>query len=145
MVVAASFVAHGIADGCSYSFGVLFPELLDVFGESKGMTAWVGSLFISMPLIFGPVASALTNRYGCRWTTIAGSLIASIGCIASAYVDSIEMLCITFGIISGFGLALVYVPAILIVAFYFEKRRAFATGMLDLLVHVNLVRFHFLL
>jgi len=69
-------------------------------------------------------------RFGCRWTTIVGGLIASVGCLASAFTTSVGQLCLTFGVISGFGLALVYVPAVIVVAFYFEKKRAFATGRL---------------
>ena len=99
-----------------------------MFGESTGRTAWVGSLFVSVPAICGPVASALTNRYGCRWTTILGGLIAGVGCFLSAYATSIGQLCVTFGLLAGFGLSLVFVPTVVIVAFYFEKRRAFATG-----------------
>ena len=129
IVVLASFMVHLIADGCAFSFGVLYTELLVYFGESKGKTAWVGSLFVSVPLMTGPVASALTNRYGCRKTTIVGGIIAAIGFILSSFVDSIELLCFTFGIISGFGLSMVYVPGVVIVAYYFEKRRAFATGI----------------
>ncbi len=64
IVVVASFGAHLIADGCGFSFGILFIELLEVFEEAKGKTAWVGSLFVAMPLICGPVASALTNKFG---------------------------------------------------------------------------------
>ena len=134
MVVFGSFLCHLIADGCAFSFGVLYVELLDYFGESKGKTAWVGSLFVSIPLITGPIASAVTNRYGCRVTTIAGSIIATIGFVTSSQVHSIEMLCFTFGIIAGFGLSMVYVPAVVIVAYYFEKKRAFATGKLKLFV-----------
>ena len=129
MVVLASFLVHLIADGCAFSFGVLYAELLDYFGESKGKTAWVGSLFVSVPLMTGPIASALTNRYGCRRTTILGGLIAGMGFISSSFADSIELLCFTFGIVAGFGLSMVYVPAVVIVAYYFEKRRAFATGI----------------
>jgi len=128
-VVLASFTAHMIADGFGFSFGVLFTELLVVFGETKSRTAWIGSLFVSVPAICGPVASALTTRFGCRLTTIAGGLIASVGCLASAFTSSVGQLCFTFGIVSGFGLALVYVPAVIVVAVYFKKRRAFATGM----------------
>lgn len=128
MVVFASFLAHLIADGCSLSFGVVFTELLDVFEESKSKTAWVGSVFISMPLICGPFASMFVSRYGCRWATVIGGLLASVGCIASSFVNSIDALCITFGLISGFGLALVFIPAVLVVAFYFKRRRSLATG-----------------
>ena len=129
VVVFASFMVHLIADGCAFSFGVLYVELLHYFKESKGKTAWVGSLFVSVPLITGPIASALTNKYGCRTVTITGSVIAGFGFILSSFMDSIEKLCFTFGIIAGFGLSMVYVPAVVVVAYYFEKKRAFATGI----------------
>ena len=127
-VVLASFCAHMIADGCAFSFGVFYTEFLDVFNESKGKTAVVGALFVSVPLLTGPIASALTNRYGCRKTCMVGGVISGLGFIASSFVNSLEMLYVTFGLLSGFGLSMVYVPAIVVVAFYFEKKRAFATG-----------------
>ena len=125
----ASFMVHMIADGVSFSFGVFYVELLDYFQESKAKTAWVGALFVSVPLVAGPIASALTNKYGCRMVTIMGSIVATMGFLLSIAAPSLEILCITFGLISGLGLAMVYVPAVVIVAFYFEKRRAFATGL----------------
>ena len=128
VVVLGSFVAHMIADGASFSFGVLYAELLSYFNESRGKTALVGSLFVSVPLITGPVAGALTNRYGCRATVAAGGLIAGTGFIVSSFANSIEVLCVTIGIVSGLGLSMVYVPAVVVVAHYFEKKRAFATG-----------------
>jgi len=129
IVVAASFIAHAIIDGYAHSVGILFDYLLDEFHESKGTTAWVASLFVSMPSICGPIASILTNQFGCRRITIAGGIISAVGCILGAFSNSIGVLCLTFGVIAGFGLSLVYVPAILVVAFYFEKRRAFACGL----------------
>lgn len=118
-----------IADGITFSFGVIYVRLLEYFGEGKAKTAWIGSLFMAMPLLSGPVASFLTDRYGCRKVTIIGSILASIGFFVSAFTDSVEMLCLTFGIFAGFGLSLCYVAAVVIVAYYFDKRRSFATGL----------------
>ncbi|EAA01104.6 AGAP001782-PA [Anopheles gambiae str. PEST] len=129
VVCFAAFMVNLIADGVTFSFGVMYIELLAYFGEGKGKTAWVGSLFMAMPLLCGPVASFLTDRYGCRKVTIIGSILASIGFALSAYATSIEMLYLTFGILSGFGLSLCYVAAVVIVAYYFDKKRSFATGL----------------
>ncbi|CAH1135667.1 unnamed protein product [Ceutorhynchus assimilis] len=129
MVVGASFFVNLIADGITFSFGVIFVEFLNYFGENRGTTAWVGGLFMAMPLLSGPIASFLTDRYGCRKVTIFGALLASIGFIISSQANSMLVLCITFGVLAGFGLSLCYVASVVIVAYYFDKKRSFATGL----------------
>ncbi len=129
VVVFASFIVNLIADGITFSFGIIYVEFLNYFGEGKAKTAWIGSLFMAMPLLSGPIASFLTDRYGCRKVTIAGSILASLGFVISSFSNSMEMLFFTFGILAGFGLSLCYVAAVVIVAYYFDKRRSFATGL----------------
>lgn len=129
VVVFASFFVNLIADGITFSFGVIYVEFLNYFNEGKAKTAWIGSLFMAMPLLSGPIASFLTDRYGCRKVTIAGSILASLGFVMSSFSNSMEMLFFTFGILAGFGLSLCYVAAVVIVAYYFDKRRSFATGL----------------
>ncbi|EFA08184.1 monocarboxylate transporter 12 [Tribolium castaneum] len=129
VVVVASFVVNLIADGITFSFGVIFVEFLKYFGQNRGTTAWIGSLFMAMPLLSGPIASFLTDRYGCRKVTIFGSVLASTGFIISSRANSMTVLCITFGILAGFGLSLCYVASVVIVAYYFDKKRSFATGL----------------
>lgn len=129
VVVFASFMINMIADGITFSFGIFNVEFLKYFGDSKGKTAWIGSIFMASPLLSGPIASYLTDRYGCRKVTIVGSITAAIGFLLSAMSDSMEMLFVTFGVIAGVGLSLCYVAAVVIVAYYFDKRRSFATGI----------------
>nr|XP_053632896.1 uncharacterized protein LOC128688894 [Cherax quadricarinatus]XP_053632897.1 uncharacterized protein LOC128688894 [Cherax quadricarinatus]XP_053632898.1 uncharacterized protein LOC128688894 [Cherax quadricarinatus]XP_053632899.1 uncharacterized protein LOC128688894 [Cherax quadricarinatus] len=129
VIVAASFMVHCIADGITMSFGVIFVELLSYFQESRSLTSWVGSLFMAIPLLAGPLASLLTDRYGCRTVTICGALVACFGFFVGAFVNTIPLLLLTVGIITGLGLAVCYVAAIVIVAFYFEKKRSLATGI----------------
>ncbi|XP_023246742.1 uncharacterized protein LOC106643525 [Copidosoma floridanum] len=129
VVVAAAFMVNLIADGITFSFGVIYHEFLKYFGEGKATTSWIGSLFMAMPLLSGPIASFLTDRYGCRRVTIAGSILATSGFVVSYFATSLEMLILTFGVLAGFGLSLCFVAAVVIVAYYFEKRRSFATGL----------------
>lgn len=129
VVVFASFMINMIADGITFSFGIFNVEFLKYFGDSKGKTAWIGSIFMASPLLSGPIASYLTDRYGCRKVTIVGSITAAIGFLLSSVSTSMEMLFVTFGVIAGVGLSLCYVAAVVIVAYYFDKRRSFATGI----------------
>nr|XP_023024052.1 uncharacterized protein LOC111512181 [Leptinotarsa decemlineata] len=129
VVVFAAFAVNLIADGITFSFGVIFVEFLKYFGQNRSTTAWVGSLFMAMPLLSGPVASFLTDRYGCRRVTIFGAILASVGFIISSMANSMIVLCLTFGILAGFGLSLCFVASVVIVAYYFDKKRSFATGL----------------
>ncbi|KAK0403713.1 hypothetical protein QR680_017082 [Steinernema hermaphroditum] len=128
-VVVGSFLIHVFADGIVYSFGVMVDVLMNEFGESNARVSVIVSLLTGLTLGVGPVASAITNKFGCRATTITGALIATVGCALSYFAQSIDHLMITVGCIMGFGFGLMYCPAIVIVTMYFEKKRALATGI----------------
>ena len=50
MVVLASLMCNIIVDGVCFSFGVMYVEFLEYFGESTYKTAFVGSLLPGMYL-----------------------------------------------------------------------------------------------
>lgn len=129
MVVFASLMICLISDGISFSFGLLYIEFLKEFKESKSKTAWIGSLFMAVPLILGPVGSALVDKFGCRKMTIVGGVISGLGFIISSFAESIEMVFFTFGFLSGLGLCLCYVTAVVSIAYWFDKKRTLATGL----------------
>jgi len=129
VVVAAAFFVNLIADGVTFSFTYLFQELEKEFGQSKAVTSFAVSMFHAVPLLVGPVASALTDRYGCRNVTIFGSVLASLGFFLSSFAPSLEVIYFTCGVVAGFGLSMPYVAAMVIVAKYFDERRSFAVGI----------------
>lgn len=129
VVVFSSFMIHVIADGVTYTFGIFYTEFLKYFNDSKGTTAWVASIMVGTTFCIGPVASGLTNKYGCRRVTIIGSILASFGLLLSLFAPSVIYLYFTIGLCTGAGFGLIYLPAIVCVTCYFEKKRAFATGI----------------
>lgn len=84
---------------------------------------------MAVPLITGPIMSALVDKYGCRKMTIAGGLISATGFVISAFIDSIGWMLVTFGVIAGLGLGLCYVTAVVSIAYWFDKKRTLATGL----------------
>lgn len=129
VIVASSFMLNLIVDGVCYSFGLWLTQFIEYFNASSGQAAMVGSLMAGFYLLIGPVASALTNKYGCRPVSIAGSIITSLAFLLSVFSPNISVLIMTYGVVAGIGFGLMYLPAIVSVGYYFEKKRAFATGI----------------
>ncbi|XP_069474397.1 monocarboxylate transporter 14 isoform X2 [Ambystoma mexicanum] len=77
----------------------------------------------------GPFIGLLISTCGCRKTTIIGGLLCALGWILSAYAINVHYLFITFGVIAGIGSGMVYLPAVVMVGQYFQKRRALAQGL----------------
>ncbi|KAB0797474.1 hypothetical protein PPYR_08467 [Photinus pyralis] len=128
-VVFGSFMIHIITDGVTYSFGVFYDEFLGYFNEGKGPTAWILSILVGITLCSGPISSAFVNRWGCRAVTIAGAILGSVCMIISSFAQNVTTLYFTIGIGTGLGFGLIYLPAIVSVTTYFEKKRSLATGI----------------
>ena len=52
------------------------------------------------------MVSALTNKFGCRAVTVAGSVIASLAFLISTMAPSVDVLIVTYGIMGGAPLPL---------------------------------------
>lgn len=72
--------------------------------------------------------SNLVDKYGCQKMTMIGGILGCAGFVLSSISNSVEVLFVTFGIISGLGLGVIYVTAVVSIAFWFEAKRNFATG-----------------
>lgn len=129
MVVFGSFMIHIVNDGVTYSFGIFYDEFLGYFNEGKAATSWILSILVGVTLCSGPISSSFVNRWGCRPVTIAGALLASACLVISMFAQSVVTLYITIGLGTGFGFGLIYLPAIVSVTTYFEKKRSLATGI----------------
>jgi len=129
VIVAASFLCNMVLDGIGYSFGILLEPLMKYYDKGKGEIAMVGSILAGFIMLVGPISSSLVNKFGPRVTCIIGALVSSLSIFVSTFSPNIYMLMISYGVLGGFGLGLMYVPAVTAVGFWFEKRRSLVTGI----------------
>ncbi|WAR15037.1 MOT9-like protein [Mya arenaria] len=129
VVCVACFLVHMLIDGLFYSFGVIYVELLEYYGSTRGSTALIGSLCQGVLCLIGPVVSMLVRKFGCRTVAISGALVASASQVVSIFAPNMQFLYFSLGIMTGFGYGLIRLPSIVCVASYFDKRRALATGI----------------
>jgi len=128
-ILFCGFICNTILDGIIFSFGVYYQDLLNHFGEGHGKTSFIGSIISGVYALVGPIASILVNKYGCKFATISGSLIAATGFIISTFSPNVICMTLSYGVIGGFGLGLMYLSVYVIIGNWFENRRAFATGI----------------
>ncbi|XP_067670659.1 monocarboxylate transporter 14-like [Haliotis asinina] len=127
--VLGRFYTHFLLLGSVSAFGIIYIELIDYFHANRTEAAWVGSLAGGLSMFVGPLSGMMTERLGCRLTTMVGAIIASLALFSSWFANGILYLCITYGVIAGTGLGLMFIPSAVIIFQYFEKKRGFASAI----------------
>lgn len=129
VIVFSSFFIHLMCNGLTLAMGVLCVSWFQEFNSSKTETSWVVSVTVAVMLGMGPFASSLATKIGYRAMAITGACVITLGSLLSSMASSIQMLMLTLGVIGGIGAGMVYLPAVAVPAFYFEKRRSLAMGL----------------
>ena len=118
-----------VSDGFGYSFGVLLNPLMESFDSNDVTISWTSSLYNGLTFLFGPIIGGLANRYGLRPICISGGIVCCIGLSISTLSPNVPVLMMTFGVIGGIGTGLLTLPANIAIGYYFESKRALATGI----------------
>lgn len=129
VVVFASFFSIFILDGVTYTFGALLNDISQDMNVSSSPVALINSTSVALYFIGSPLASALINRYGFRECAMCGSVVCTFALLSSYFTTVYMTLFIFYGIIAGFGYALINMSSSLIVGFYFERLRSVAMAI----------------
>ena len=101
VIVISSLLIHFFMDGVTYALGTFLTSFIDEFKITRAEASIVHSLLPAVTLFSGPIASMFTNKFGCKWTTVIGSVIAAFGFFLTYFAKKFYFLYITIGIISG--------------------------------------------
>lgn len=129
VVMLASFLCNLTLDGIAYTFGVFVSPLMVHFNIQKGPVSLIGSVLAGTIQLVGPFVALLVNKFGTQIVCIIGCFVAGLGFFVSTFSPNYVVMLILYGLLGGTGLGLMYVPAVVSVGHYFDKRRAMATGI----------------
>ncbi|XP_068731027.1 monocarboxylate transporter 10-like [Montipora capricornis] len=132
VVCILSAVCNAVSLGFALSFGILFPELIDYFEETRERAAFVGSATLGMVWFASPLAGYLCDRFSCRITTFLGGLLCASGLVTTSFVQSLTHMYFTYSLILGLGACFIYNACYLVIGQYFEKKLSTATGIVAL-------------
>jgi len=112
-----------------YAWSVFIKPLNAEFGWNR---ADIALAFAIACLVFGLMtfpAGRLSDRFGPRIVVFCGGIALGTGFVLSGYIQAKWQLYISYGLISGFGGGLVYLPPIATAPKWWPDRKGLATGL----------------
>lgn len=128
-VTVACFAALLAVFSINYSFGVFFDPLIADFGSSKADTSLIFSIQ-SITLYTGAaVFGRQADRYSARPVVVLGGVLTGVGMVGASLSSSLVELYISYGVVAGLGMGMVYVIGITTATRWFHRRRGIASAI----------------
>ncbi len=123
------FVAFLAIYSINFSFGVFFDFIIDDLDATRAtasiaFSAQTASLYISSAVI-----GTVVGRYGMRRLIVVGTICLGVGMVGASQANSLEALVVTYGIVTGIGMGIIYVIAFTLPSRWFQRRRGIATAI----------------
>ena len=130
LIAAVAFIVLGFSRGIHSSFGVFNVALLDTFGWSRGATAGIFAVVLTMDALLSPAVGFLLDRFGVQKITVAGCLALVGGLFFSSRVTELWELYVCFGLVLAAGFTFTgMVPHVFLISEWFSSSRASAIGV----------------
>jgi MFS family permease len=129
VVVWATFVCLALIFGVSYSFAAFFESFAVEFSAQRADVSWIFGLSGFVYFVLGAGGGMLADRLGPRIVCSAGMALIALGLLATSWATSLLAVYVSYGLLVGLGIALVYTPSIASVQPWFTTRRGLAGGI----------------
>lgn len=112
-----------------YVWALFVQPMLSSFNVSLSALQVTIALFSIFQCGFGPMHGYLAEKFTPRQFATVGGLFVAASWMSSAYVTSLPVLYVTYGVFSGIGTGMIYVAVVELMTQWFPDRRGFAIGM----------------
>jgi MFS transporter, OFA family, oxalate/formate antiporter len=120
--------------GTVYSWSI-FRKPLEAALKARGVTISATDTllpFAVLLVVFAllmPIAGRYIERYGAPKVTALGGVIVGLGYFLSSFASNIPLLVVTYGLIAGAGVGIVYGVPIAVTAKWFPDKKGLAVGL----------------
>ena len=128
VVLFSAFACNMIMEGSFFSFGLIYDSMVEEFKVSRQIAGWVGSFFLSLPYLLGPLSSGVCGRFGVRFSAMTGSVISCIGWLAASNAQNMIQLSIALGLVVSTGFALIGIPTSVVIPHFFPIHLTLASS-----------------
>lgn len=129
VVTVACFLMTASVFSVTYSFGVFFEPLLADFGRSRADTSLLFSAQTLTLYVSGGAFGWVVDRYGTRRLLLLGTALYGTGLFLTTVATTFLQVLLTYGIVAGVGMGIVYVIAYSTIPRWFYRRRGLASGI----------------
>ncbi|MEN9830539.1 MAG: putative MFS-type transporter YhjX [Pseudomonadota bacterium] len=129
LVVWSTFVCLAVIFGVSYSFAAFFENFANEFAAQRADVSWIFGLCGLVYFVLGAGGGMLADRWGPRLVCMIGMVFIAMGLFLTSLAQSLTTVYLSYGLLVGLGIALVYTPSIACVQPWFNKRRGLASGI----------------
>ena len=131
MAVAGAWLVIFCTFGYANSGGVFqdYYQLIGYPQESSSNITWVTSIQLFLQFSLGAVVGPLYDKGYFRYLMAGGTVIYMFGLFMTSLCKEFWQVVLAQGIVVGFGIGMLFLPALSIISHYFHKKRALATGI----------------
>ena len=115
--------------GAVYAYSVFKKPLEDLFKTSATQGNMPFMVFIAVFAIFTFFAGRFIDKYGPTKVMMIGGVIVGVGWILTTFASSITMVILTYGVIGGAGVGIVYGGPVSVGAKWFPDKKGLAVGL----------------
>ncbi len=130
-VTVAFSVMVFVSAGVRHAVGPFLKPMAADLGVDRGSFSLVIALGLFLYGAFMPWVGGLTDRFGARRITAAGSVLLAVSLVLTAYCENLWQLALVYGVLAALGLACTGpVVANAVVTRWFVRRRGTAVSLL---------------
>lgn len=135
IVCLTSLWANGTVFGIINTFGIVYVQMREHYSKNDPevslKTAFVGSTCTGVTFLMCTFSSILSDRVGIRPTAVTGAVLSTVGLVSTAFIERLELLYLTYGLLLGIGSSMVYSPSLVILGHYFKKNMGLVNGIVS--------------